>query len=60
MRKGRRPNNSREEGWIVVTDEGVVLREDVVRAGQVKTRDQVQPDRQRVQTVVVGHAGGRV
>ncbi len=60
MRKGCRPNNSREEGWIVVADEGVVLREDVVRAGQVKARDQIQPDGERVQTVVVGHAGGRV
>ena len=43
-----------------MTDECVVLWEDVVGPGQVKTGDQVQPDGQRMQAVVVGHAGGCV
>jgi hypothetical protein len=39
--KGRRPDHPGEEVWVVVADEGVVLREDVVGSGQVETRDLV-------------------
>ncbi len=41
MSKGRRPDHPGEEVWVVVADEGVVLREDVVGSGQVETRDLV-------------------
>ena len=49
-----------EEAGVVVADEGVVLREDVVSSGQVQPRDQVQPDGQRMHPVVAQHPGAGV
>ena len=49
-----------EEAGVVVADEGVVLREDVVSSGEVKPRDKIKPDGQRMHPVVAQHPGAGV
>ena len=60
VREGVRPDDALEEAGVVVPDEGVVLREDVVGPRAVQLGHQVEPDTHRVEAIVALHAGRRV